>query len=43
MLVGDRLELLGREKAEAAVPAAAVVEDLDVLEDVAAQLGLLGP
>jgi hypothetical protein len=40
MVVGDRLELLGREKAECGVSAAAVEEDLDVLEDLRAQLGL---
>jgi phage-related tail protein len=43
MMVGDRLELLGREEAECGVPAAAVEEDLDVLEDLRAQLGLRWP
>jgi hypothetical protein len=32
MVVGDRLELLGGEKAQAAVPAAAVVEAPDVVD-----------
>jgi hypothetical protein len=43
MMVGDRLELLGREEAECGVPAAAVEEDLDVLEDLRAQRRLRGP
>src|SRR3954454_19005072 len=43
MMVGDRLELRWGEKAERGVPAAAVVEDLDVLEDLGAQLGLGWP
>lgn len=33
MVVGGRLELLGRAEAERAVPAAAVIERLDVVED----------
>ncbi len=33
MVVGDRLELLRRDKAERAVPAAAITERLDVVED----------
>jgi hypothetical protein len=43
MMVGDRLELRWGEKAERGVPAAAVVEDLDVLEDLGAQFGLRWP
>ena len=43
MMVGDRLELRWGEKAERGVPAAAVVEDLDVLEDLGAQFGLGWP
>src|SRR3954463_1605534 len=43
MMVGDRLELRGGEKAERGVPAAAVEEDLDVLEDLGAQFGLGWP
>src|SRR5215207_414196 len=43
MMVGDRLELRRGEKSERGVPAAAVVEDLDVLEDLGAQLGLGWP
>jgi len=40
VVVGDRLELLGREKAECGVPASAVEEDFDVLEDFGPQFGL---
>src|SRR5215217_3176200 len=43
MMVGNRLELRWGEKAERGVPAAAVVEDLDVVEDLVAQLGLGWP
>jgi hypothetical protein len=43
MVVGDRLELLGREKAERGVPTSAVEEDLDVREDLGPQLGLRRP
>ena len=37
------LELHGRAHPERRVPAAAVEEDLDVLEDLGAQFGLGGP
>src|SRR3954451_17471049 len=43
MMVGDRLELRWGEISERGVPALAVVEDLDVLEDRAAQVGLGWP
>src|ERR687897_966116 len=43
MMVGDRLELLGREKPERRVSASAVEEDFDVLEDLGPQLGLRRP
>jgi len=41
--VWDCLELRGREKPERGVPAAGVLEDFDVLEDLGAQLGLGWP
>src|SRR3954454_5641512 len=43
MMVGDRLELRWGEISERGVPAPAVVEDLDVLEDRGAQVGLGWP
>src|SRR3954452_19064369 len=43
MMVGDRLELRWGEISEREVPAPAVVEDLDVLEGRAAQVGLGWP
>src|SRR5215208_17806 len=43
LMVGDRLELRGGEKRERGVSAAAVVEDLDVLEDFRAQFGFRWP
>jgi hypothetical protein len=43
MMVGDRLELRWGEISERGVPALAVVEDRDVLEDRGAQVGLGWP
>src|SRR3954468_23030775 len=43
MVVGDLLELRWGEHPERGVPAAAVVEDLDVFEDLGAQFGLGWP
>src|SRR5688572_18456996 len=43
MIVCDRLVLRGREKSVASVAALAVVERLDVVEELAAQFGLGRP